>query len=132
MSIKYWIEKDRRRIRAVASGDVTTEEILQALKGSTEHDDFQPGFDILSDHTNVGEPLSTQQARLMSAYLVGIRKVMANSRWAVVTRKPASFGMMRMLSVFLEEVPMTLRIFGTMEEAEEWLSQPKEIQKTRE
>ena len=126
MPIEYWIEKDRRRIRAVVSGDVKTEEILQTLKGSTEHSDFQPGFDILSDHTDVGEPLSTQQARLMSAYLMGIRKMMAHSRWAVVTRKPASFGMMRMLAVFLEEVPMTLRVFGTLVEAEEWLSQPKD------
>ena len=126
MSIKCWIDKDHRRVQAVVSGDFTIDDIFRAIKGSTEDADFEPGFDILSDHTDVGEPLTAPQAEQMSSYLKNLSKVMAHSRWAVITNHPASYGMMRMLSVFLEELPMVLEIFGTLEEAERWLSQPKD------
>lgn len=128
MPIKYWIEKDHRRIRAVVSGDFTEEDILQAIENSTKDADFEPGFDVLSDHRDVGEPLNTQQAWQISSCLDSLFRVMAHSRWAVVTNKPASFGMMRMLSVLLEQVPIVLRIFGSLEEAERWLSEPKDIE----
>jgi hypothetical protein len=123
MPIKYWIEKDHRRIRAVVSGDITIDDVFTAIKGATEDADFEPGFDVLSDHTEVVAPLTTKQAEQMSSYLSSLSKVMAHSRWAVITKNPASYGMMRMLSVFLEEVPMELKIFETMEEADKWLSQ---------
>ena len=125
MPIKYWIEKNNRRIRAVVSGNITADETFRAIKESTEDPDFEPGFDVLSDHTSIGEPLTTQQATEMSSYLKKLSGVMTHSRWAVITKNPASYGMMRMLSVFLEEVPMKLEVFGNMEEAETWLSQPK-------
>ena len=126
MPIKYWIEKDHRRVRAVVSGDFTIDDVFRAIQSSTEDADFEPGFDVLSDHTDVGEPLTTQQARQMSSYIESLSRALAHSRWAVITKKPASFGMMRMLSVFLEQVPMVLRVFGNLEEAERWLSQPKD------
>jgi hypothetical protein len=125
MPIKYWIEKDHHRVRAVVSGDITIDDVYRAIQGSTEDADFEPGFDVLSDHTDVGQPLTIQQAKQMSSYLESLSGVMAHSRWAVITNQPASFGMMRMLSVFLEQVPMVLKVFGTLEEAERWLSQPK-------
>jgi len=65
----------------------------------------------------------------ISSYLKNLYGVMAHSRWAVITKNPASYGMMWILSVFFEEVPMELNIFGTMEAAERWLSQPKAIKK---
>ena len=126
MPIEYWIEKDRRRVRAVVTGDFTTDEMLRAVQGSTQDSEFEPGFDVLSDHTQVGEPLTTQQAKQLSSYLQDLQSVMAHARWAVVTSKPASVGMMRMLGVLLEQVPMELRVFTAMDEAEAWLSQPKQ------
>lgn len=129
MPIKYWIEKDHRRVRAVVSGDFTIDDVFRAIQSSTEDADFETGFDVLPDHTDVGEPLTPLQARQISSYLKSLSGVMAHSRWAVITRKPASFGMMRMLSVFLEQVPMVLRVFGTLEEAERWLSRPKDRKK---
>ncbi|UCD81599.1 MAG: hypothetical protein JSW26_09310 [Desulfobacterales bacterium] len=129
MPIKYWIDKDHRCVRAIVSGEFTIDDIFQAIKDSTEDVDFEPGFDVLSDHTNVGEPLTTQQATQLSSYLKNMSSVMAHARWAVVTKDPASFGMMRMLSVFLQEVPMVLKIFETLEEGEKWLFQSKENQR---
>lgn len=46
----------------------------------------------------------------------------------MVTREPASYGMMRMMSVLVERVPMEVQIFETIEEAEEWLgSSPRTV-----
>lgn len=129
MPINYWIEKDHRHIRSIVSGNITIDDIFQTINASIEDADFEPGFDILSDHTEISEPLTTIQANQVSSYLKNLHSVMAYSRWAVITKLPASYGMMRMLSVFLEEVPMELNIFDTLEEAEKWLSQPKTIKK---
>ena len=65
------------------------------------------------------------QAHQMTAYVENMKEVMGHSRWALVTTKPASYGMMRMLSAMLEPVPIIIRIFDTLEEADDWLSQPK-------
>ncbi len=125
MPIKYWIERERRRVRSVVTGDFTTEKIFQVLQEATTHEDFEVGFDVLSDHTQIGEPLTTPQAQQMTAYVENMKEVMGRSRWAVVTTKPSSYGMMRMLSAMLEPVPIIIRIFDTLEEADDWLSQPK-------
>ena len=106
-------------------------DMFRAIRSSTEDSGFEPGFDVLSDHTDVGKPLTTEQALQLSSYLDSLRSVMQHSRRAVVTSKPASFGMMRMLSVYLEQAPMILRFFKTLEEAEKWLSQPRERQQQR-
>jgi hypothetical protein len=34
--------------------------------------------------------------------------------------------MMRMLSVYAEEIPMDVRVFRSVDEAEEWLAAPKD------
>ena len=126
MPIEHWIEKDRHRVRAVVTGEFTNDEIFQAIRASVEDPEFRAGFDILSDHTQIGTPITTQQAEALSSYLRGFSKYFAGSRWAVVTTKPASYGMMRMLSVFVEKVPMSLQVFKTVSEAETWLATPKE------
>ena len=104
MPIKQWVESDRRRIRAVVYGNFTISEILGAIDSAVQDPGFEPGFDVLSDHTEIGEPLTISQAQEMVSHLKKLAKQMAGSRWAVVTREPASYGMRRMLSVLIERV----------------------------
>ena len=49
----------------------------------------------------------------------------AGDRWAIVATVPASYGMMRMLSVHAERVPMDARVFERAEDAESWLDSPR-------
>jgi hypothetical protein len=128
MPIELWVDKDRRRICAVVSGDFTFEEILDTITKAVNDPDLMPGYDILSDHTQVGEVLTMGQARKMTAHLKGLSDYFAGSRWAVVTTKPASYGMMRMLSVLVEEVPIHLEVFHSFEDAERWLGQPRALE----
>jgi len=57
----------------------------------------------------------------MVAHLETVARAVTGTRWAIVTVAPASYGMMRMLSVRAEKIPMTVRIFDDPDEAESWL-----------
>ena len=63
-------------------------------------------------------PVTPSQAKQMVEHLVNLADVFAGTRWAVVTSQPASYGMMRMVSVHAERVPMDVRIFSSLEAAE--------------
>lgn len=124
MPIRSWIEKDKRRVRSVVVGDFTMTDILATIRGALDDPEFEPGFDVLADHTDIGEPITTAQLDDMIRYLAESRKL-TGSRWAVVTRKPASYGMMRMFSALAERIAIEVDVFETFDEAESWLASPR-------
>ena len=121
MPIKSWIEKDKKRVMAIVSGSFSIEDILININNTIEDPDFEKGFNILSDHTKIESVITTEQARMTASHLERLSKYFANSKWAVVTKKEVSIGMMRMLSVFLENIPIHLEVFKSLDEAEKWL-----------
>lgn len=126
MPIDCWIEQDRHRVRAEVRGDFSTEDILRAISDAVSHPEFERGFNILSDHRQIGQPITTAQMQEMTAHLRRLAAEFAGSRWAVVTTKPASYGMMRMLSVMLEDMPLHVHVFDGLAAAEAWLDSPDE------
>ena len=124
MPIEKWIDTEKHRVHAVLSGRVILHEMILAIDSSTDDPCFQNGMDILSDHTRLEKPIETDEAKQLAAHLLRLRKYFAGSKWAVVTKMKASYGMMRMLSVFLERVPMYLQVFYSFARAERWLSIP--------
>ncbi|UCF63717.1 MAG: STAS/SEC14 domain-containing protein [bacterium] len=125
MSIKHWIEKDKKRVRAVIKGKITTEEIIQAINKSLHDPDFENGFDILSDHTGIEKAITTDQVMKTSSHIQNFKDRFKGSRWAVVTEKEVSYGMMRMLSTYLEKASLSMRVFKTYEDADNWLKGKK-------
>lgn len=125
MPIESHIDEERSRVVATVDGDFTLDEILEAIDRAVRDPRFRPGFAVLSDHTAVGEPLTPRQARQMVDHLESLAEFLAGSRWAVVTSKPASHGMLRMVSALAAHVPVDVRVFSTHEEAEAWLSPPE-------
>lgn len=121
MPIRVWVEPERRLIRVEISGDSTTVDIIDAIDRVVDDPRSEPGYDILSDHLMVGEPLTTPQAREMAAHMQKLGDLLTGSRWAAVTRKTASIGMMRMMAVLLNRIPVELEVFQTIDDAEEWL-----------
>ena len=71
MPIEYWIEKELHRVRAVVTDDFTTDEILNTLQTVSEDADYEASFDVLSDHTNIGEPLTYHQNKNLETALYG-------------------------------------------------------------
>lgn len=121
MPIRHWIDKENRLIRAEVSGSFSMDQILATVREAICHPDFEPGFNILSDHTRVTEFITADQIKDLTQHISLYASQLWNARWAVVTAAPASFGMMSVLSAYLEEVPMSLRAFGNEAEAMAWL-----------
>lgn len=115
----------RKRIVAKVSGAFTFPEILKAIDGSVHDPAFQRGFDVFSDHTEVEAPITPPDARAMVNHLENLSDFLAGARWAVVTATPASYGMLRMVSVLAERVPMDVQVFESLEAAEAWLATPR-------
>lgn len=78
------------------------------------------GYHVLSDHREIGEPATRDQVETLVEHIADLRQYFACARWAVIVSKPASFGMMRMLSVMAERVPMEVRVFADADRAEWW------------
>ncbi len=125
MPIRFWIEADKKRVRAVVTGEVTDKEIVEALDHIAADPEFKSGFDVLSDHMNITKAITTEQVKLTSAHIDELSKRLSGIRWAVVTKSDASYGMMRMLSTFLEPARISLNVFRSMDQAEEWLAGPR-------
>jgi SAM-dependent methyltransferase len=122
LPVEHWVERDRRRVRAVVFGPLSIVEIVHAIDASVADPDFEPGFDVLSDHREVRQPITTAQLEAMVGHLGTLSEKLSGARWAVVTGSPASYGMMRMLAVFAERVGITVRAVHSLDEAEQWLA----------
>ena len=68
MSIRWRAEREARRLVFEIEGRFTLEEILDVINEAIEHPDFEPGFDVLSDHTGVERPITPNQAHGMVAH----------------------------------------------------------------
>ncbi len=124
MPISYRIDKSRRLVELLVSGEFDTTEILQTVDSIVAEPDFQPGFEVISDNRGVTRPISTEQVLRLAAHLSQVARDFGGARVAFVTGSAASFGMMRMFASLAEEVPINARVFGDMESAREWLATP--------
>ena len=122
MPITFTVDPARRLVQTAVIGDFDTADIVRVITGAADHPDFMPGFDILSDHREVGEPITPKQLRDLTELLRQLSDRFAGGRWAVVASKPASYGMMRALSTLTSEGSLRVEVFKTMEEAEEFLA----------
>ncbi len=124
MSVEVSVDGKRRLVVAELSGVLSLEEILGAIDGAVGNPLFGPGFDVLSDHTRVEEPITPAQAKEMVKHLRELADAFREVRWAVVTVAPASYGMIRMVSALVEPAGIDVRAFVSLEEAEAWLGAP--------
>lgn len=119
MPISDWIDRPARRIDSTVDGDFSAAEMLSCVTMAV-HEANAPGFNVVSDRRLIGEPATRQQVELLVEHLTDLRRCVRESRWAVIVSKPASSGMIRMLSVLAERIPPTVRVFTDAEEAETW------------
>lgn len=121
MPIEYHIDTSRRRLTARIVGDVSFAEILETIDAAMQDPDFEPGFDILDDHTEITRAISVEDAKSLAEWLGRRAERFAECRWAIVTSRIDSYGTMRMLSALTEPFPIHIHVFKTRQEAEDWL-----------
>jgi hypothetical protein len=105
-------------------GEFTFAEISSTIRAIATAPELPDAFTALSDHTRVVRPIT-------SAQLVGLVSIMeefpgrfANVRWAVVSTRPASYGMMRVLAARADlALGMRVRVFFDVHRATRWLDQ---------
>ena len=119
MPATYYVDHAARLARFTVVGDLTAEEMVQAIRSAAAEIE-RPGYHILSDHREIGEPATRPQLDAVVETLQDLGRSFAHSRGAVVVSKPGSYGMMRVLMVLAERVPLTVRIFRDFETAEHW------------
>ena len=125
MPVHFKIDTERRLVVATVFDEISDTDIVETLHSSVNDPDFEPGFNVLSDHTQVTRAITTEQVKLMVNHMESLSDRLAGARFAIITNSPASYGMMRMLSVFAKRVPMELQIFGDADEANRWLASTK-------
>jgi hypothetical protein len=120
MPITYTIDHPARVVYAHVVGDYDGADMLEAVT-SAAGEIAESGYNVIADHTRIAGPGTREQVERLVDRLVSLRHVYGGARWAVVTSgNAASYGMLRMFSVLAERVPMDVRIFETLEEAERW------------
>ncbi len=125
MPIESSVDRLRRRIVVRVVGEFTFADIRSAIDAALGHPDFEPGFDLFSDHTGVRRPISTEEAKQMASYLEGFADQLAGMRWAALAATPESYGKLRMVEMLLRNMPIEVQVFATRKEADAWLASPK-------
>ena len=122
MPITHTVDVRRRRLTFAVAGTVTIEEMVAAVDVAVR-DAGAGGYSVLSDHRALAVPATTPQLQALVAHLTQYREHFGGNRWAVVVGQPASFGMMRMLSVLAERIPIHVEVFYDAAAAERWLDE---------
>ena len=123
MPITHTVDRDRRRITFDVAGTLRIDEMLAAVDSALESAGAGT-YTVLSDHRQLLTAATTTQLHTLIAHLATHRAHLGDSRWGVVVAQPASFGMMRMLSVLAEEIPIEVGVFKDLTAASEWLDLP--------
>ena len=118
------IDEAHRIVRVTVAGTLTTAEMLETLDRASHSVAGRGTYRVLSDHRGVETPATREQIEAVVAYLDREEGVFRGCRWAVVTVKPASYGMIRMLAVLAERIPIEVGIFDRVADAEAWLGPP--------
>jgi hypothetical protein len=122
MPITYSVDVERARVHAVVEGEFTLENIVAVLQDVVTHGSLRDGFTVLSDPTRVQRPLSSTQLLGLVGLLERYEERFRTVRWAIVSTRPASYGMMRVLAARAElALGMEVRIFFDARSASKWL-----------
>jgi hypothetical protein len=122
LPISHQVDPQRRRVYSTVEGRVQLSEMIAMTEAVVADPDFRPGFSILSDHRRIEMPATPQQMQGLLEQLHKLSSRLGAGRWAVVTLKAASYGMMQMLRTLVPyRTGMEMEVFTTLEDAERWL-----------
>jgi hypothetical protein len=104
------------------SGDFDVAKIISVLSHASDSRNFKQDFKVLLDQRNIRKPAIREQIVTIASHMDKGAHVFGGSKWAVVVSEDASYGMMRMLSILVEDVPIKVDVFRDYDAAMQWLS----------
>jgi hypothetical protein len=125
MPATHVVDRDAGIVHLTLRGVLTLAEMVATVQAVM--DDLEPGrrYDVLSDHRALEEPATRDQLLQLTEFLGSRGTPFHGRRWAVIVGSPASFGVIRMLSVHLESAPIHAMPFYDAAEARAWLAEPR-------
>ncbi len=125
MAIKNNFDQDRSIRHYSLSGEISYDEIMNALKGCCKDSDRKPSMNVLWDLTNANIVNITAEQVHQIATLVGNKcEYCLKSKAALVTIGEYEFGMARMYEIYLEhKILAEVQVFRELESALDWLGE---------
>ena len=127
MAITYRIDAERGRLHMMVAGEFTASEIAIVLREVASSPELPDGFTAISDHSRVTRALTASQLLLVVSIMEEFPGRFAGVRWAVVSPRPAAYGMLRVLAARAQlALGMGVQIFFDTQRATEWLDSASE------
>ena len=122
MGITFSIDPERGRLHMTIGAEFTTEEVTSAMRAVIDSPALPDGFTAISDHTRVQRPLNQSQLFQLVSLMERNAHRFEGARWAIVSTRPASYGIMRVLAARAQlALRMRVRIFFDVQRATNWL-----------
>jgi hypothetical protein len=121
MPVTYRIEPDERIVYLTTTGDSNFTEWEQSLRAALRDPSYAPGFDFLSDRRQETSVPDTEFARSTAKFFREHSGEMGRFRWAGVSSEEATYGMLRMFTIFAEMAGLKAHAFRDYDEARQWL-----------
>jgi len=122
MPIEMHVDADLGLVRIEASGELTLQDLLDAIVPMVENPRFEPDMPQLVDLGRVEhtELAAGHMRALIDAFAKESERI-GSGRVAVYAPKPLLFGVARMFESLSERLPNELRVFRDRGVAEAWL-----------
>jgi hypothetical protein len=121
VSVTYKFDANQRTVRTKCSGFVTLQEVVDHFRTLEQDPDCPELLDVFLDMSEVD---SLPDTREISTVVNEVKRIRGHVRFgacAILARRDALVGMMRMFEVMAEECFRVSCIFRVANEAEAWL-----------
>ena len=124
MPIDYVRDDQTRRVTVALTGDVSLAELMHVVDRQAAEGTWTYG--LLYDARRVLTPAESREARMLVAHVAKVAAVHGQrGPVAIVTDRPATYGIVRMYSMLSDGAPqhLTVDVFRDPADAERWLEQ---------
>jgi hypothetical protein len=111
-------------VLATISGPLSLPDMEATVRAVIACPGADPTDHILTDHTGISAPITPPDLERFLAILEFHADGLRRRCWAIIAGTPASYGMMRMLSVGASRIQLDVRVFHDEAAARAWLADP--------
>lgn len=121
MAISYRLDPEKSIVWVFFSGDVTASEFESAMQRLCTDPSIPNGIGMIVDQSELDKAPSVSVVGVAPPLLMRIARDKEIVRCATVAPRDAIFGVNRMLEVYAERTPVTLRAFRGVDLALAWI-----------
>ncbi len=116
------IDKENKLAQITARGKVNVLELKEIFLEIVEHEDWQAGFNMLCDYSNIDDfNVTTRDINDITEWQSSIDALIGDGRCAVVACSDSVYGMSRMWEIISSERSQHICVFRQMDDAVTWL-----------